>query len=72
MIRHQRNHSGEKPYQCDVCVKLFSQKSNLKEHLRTHTGEKPYQCNVCGKSFTQSSNVIRHQRTHTVVSAMFV
>ncbi|EDM07806.1 rCG53965, partial [Rattus norvegicus] len=40
LIRHQRIHTGEKPYAKD-CWKAFSQKSNLIEHERVHTGEKP-------------------------------
>ena len=39
-----RIHSGEKPYQCKVCNKLFNQSQNLKYHMRIHTGDKPYPC----------------------------
>lgn len=38
--RYQQVHSGERPYQCRYCFKLFSRKDNLKVHLTSfHSSE---------------------------------
>uniref|UniRef100_A0A8C4NH03 C2H2-type domain-containing protein n=1 Tax=Eptatretus burgeri TaxID=7764 RepID=A0A8C4NH03_EPTBU len=64
LLRHVRDHGGERRYHCDVCGKRFTQSGTLKAHRRSHTGERPYVCGECGKTFITSSHLKRHRRTH--------
>ena len=58
-------HTGDKPYNCEICNESFTQSGNLKIHTRAHTGAKPYICKVCDNGFTISSDLKRHMFIHT-------
>lgn len=51
--------TGERVYECSVCLKTFSKHSSWWKHKKCHTGERAYKCYICDKSFTQQANLHR-------------
>ena len=61
---HKTIHTGEKPFECDVCHQRFRMRKFLDSHYRIHTGEKPYVCQVCGQAFRQKGDHTKHLKRH--------
>ncbi|XP_074595358.1 uncharacterized protein LOC141850594 isoform X1 [Brevipalpus obovatus] len=55
--------TGKRHYQCNICLKTFTEKGNMKRHTQIHSHNRSrYMCEICSKCFAWKDNFNRHRR----------
>ncbi|XP_013775701.2 MDS1 and EVI1 complex locus protein EVI1-B-like [Limulus polyphemus] len=61
--QHMHIHSSVKPFRCEVCLKAYTQFSNLCRHKRMHANcRMQVKCHRCGQRFSTASSLSKHKR----------
>ena len=62
--RRAENTPGGKPYDCEICGKLFVKGYNLSKHKASHRVVRKFKCEICDEKFKSNPSLGEHMKTH--------
>lgn len=65
-----KRRTHEARFECEICHKKLTTKTNLDGHRNSHLGVKEFKCQFCDKAFTRDWDRKRHEKTHSKKAAM--
>ena len=62
--KRAENTPGGKPYDCEICGKIFVKSYNLSKHKASHLVVRKFKCEICDGKFKSNPSLGKHMKTH--------
>lgn len=57
---HIKKHVFEKPMECPLCNRFFTERADYKEHIQFHRNVRELSCGICSVEFKSDAAIAKH------------